>query len=296
MTASNNKYLIKFIKSCTKREAVARLLGWLIGPIYDNQELVEREEGIVYESDLVYADSLDDTLENTFWLLLDSHQRELDEAKAVNTPDDVKKKNVALEKCIEKIMKADIFFADIEYELAKGESSALIIDQEATKKSGIPHILLRSLDLWARSKYRISILDTLELKPSANSQSADSQQSCVLKIELSRTEVNDALVSLAENPSESPESQLADTINDANNVNQNKKNKQKMRAQEQAILAEIKKLGLDPMNLAKSKHGVRGVRSQIFESLKSHKDFKAKTAFKHAWQRLLHFGGIKYKE
>jgi hypothetical protein len=162
--------LLEFKKSCTKREAVARLLGWMTGPVYDDQDSAESSEGFLYESDLVYVNCLNDTLENTFLDLIETLQHELDEASANATDGVIKKKEAALNECIAKIYKVESYLIAIEEELCKGESSVLKIDQEATRKTGIPHIMLGSFDRWAREKYGITILQSTEPRSLNNNQ------------------------------------------------------------------------------------------------------------------------------
>jgi hypothetical protein len=57
------------------------------------------------------------------------------------------------------IHKAHKFILDICEELAGGEDSAIEVDREETEHTGATHLTLRSLDRWARKKYRISILE-----------------------------------------------------------------------------------------------------------------------------------------
>lgn len=162
-------FLLEFNKSCTKREAVAKMLGWMQGPLYDNKEFMESEEDFLSENHLNFAQSLDDSLENIMCKLLCSIQRDLEEAKTENASDDViKRKEAAYDKYMTKIHKVESYLASIEEELGKGESSALKIDQEATRKSGIPHIMLGSLDQWAREKHGIAILASTYSKFTAN--------------------------------------------------------------------------------------------------------------------------------
>ena len=171
-------FLLEFKKSCTKREAVARLFGWVTGPIYNNQEFIISEEEFLYESDLIYANELKDTLENTFRDLLEPLQCELDEAISTNASDDViKEKEAAFDECSAKIYKAERYLIAIEEELCKGESSVLKIDQEATRKSGISHIMLGSFDQWARDNYGIVILQPTEAQHLNKSQSENLKRS-----------------------------------------------------------------------------------------------------------------------
>jgi hypothetical protein len=190
-------FLLEFKKSCTKREAVARLFGWVTGPIYNNQEFIISEEGYLYESDLIYANELKDTLENTFRDLLEPLQCELDEAISTNASDDViKEKEAAFDECSAKIYKAERYLIAIEEELCKGESSVLKIDQEATRKSGIPHIMLGSFDQWARDNYGIVILQPTEAHLN-KSQSENLKRSCGQQKNLRSTKLDNLHVTFA---------------------------------------------------------------------------------------------------
>jgi len=60
----------------------------------------------------------------------------------------------------------------------------------------------------------------------------------------------------------------------------------KLREQEEAILAEIKRLDFDPMALPKNLPGIRGVKAAVREALQSSTLFEANTAFEKAWERL----------
>ena len=63
--------------------------------------------------------------------------------------------------------KAGSYLLDIDEEIDKGESSALKVDKEATEKSGVIHIKLRSADQWTQRKYGISIIGPSPSKPDA---------------------------------------------------------------------------------------------------------------------------------
>jgi hypothetical protein len=49
--------------------------------------------------------------------------------------------------------------SELDNELAKGESSELVIDHHAGETPGTTHITLVSLDRWAQEKFTISIID-----------------------------------------------------------------------------------------------------------------------------------------
>jgi hypothetical protein len=68
----------------------------------------------------------------------------------------------------------------------------------------------------------------------------------------------------------------------------------KLRAQEEAILAEIGNLGHDPKILTKYVSGKHGVKSEVRKSLKENHLFAGSTTFDKAWQKLLDFDDIVY--
>jgi hypothetical protein len=57
-------------------------------------------------------------------------------------------------------------------------------------------------------------------------------------------------------------------------------------AQDAAILAEIKRLGFDPLALPKNPDGKRGVKAAVRLALSTDKLFKGSTVFEKAWERL----------
>ena len=65
-----------------------------------------------------------------------------------------------------------------------------------------------------------------------------------------------------------------------------RKPRQKLLEQEEAIVAEIRKLGYDPKTMPKLIPGKAGVKAKVTQSLKSDPLFSGPTTFKHAWDRL----------
>jgi hypothetical protein len=65
--------------------------------------------------------------------------------------------------------------------------------------------------------------------------------------------------------------------------------------QENAILEEIRKQGLDPMALPPIRPGHAGVKRDICESLKNSPLFEGTTTFDKAWERLAKHDRIGYK-
>ena len=148
---------IAFKTSCDKEDAVAKLLGWLQGPVY--QDLNESEHGytlqqLKYMDTLIYtlAEHLTDLRNQALWKTADLYEEkasveEID--KAINEELD-----------IEDLMKrANLFLIEIEDELSKGELSLLKVDSEAMTKNGELHISLKSLDIWSKKTQGISILN-----------------------------------------------------------------------------------------------------------------------------------------
>lgn len=66
----------------------------------------------------------------------------------------------------------------------------------------------------------------------------------------------------------------------------------RLREQEDAILAEIRKQGFDPMALPRDLPGKAGVKAAVRESLKGSPLFEGATTFDKAWERLVKDGRI----
>ena len=69
----------------------------------------------------------------------------------------------------------------------------------------------------------------------------------------------------------------------------------KLRAQQEAILAQIRLLGFDPKNLTRNIPGKAGVKSKVEKALKKNALFDGATVFNKAWERLRK-GDIAYLE
>lgn len=156
MINAEDAILIKSETSCTKEEVVARMLGWMQGPIH--KKLVEVTEYGIPEDELPFLHALDDSLEEQLRERRDIAQHEFYKALEENTSYDVlKEKESAVTQCDKLIETAGIYLADIDDEIAKGESSVLRIDEEVTKKTGIIHLTLGSVNKWISDKYGISV-------------------------------------------------------------------------------------------------------------------------------------------
>lgn len=121
-----------------------------------------------------YLSSLPNSLEEQLTYLVGEAQEDLVDAKDSGTePGVIRQKEAALSQSLEWIDKAGIYLVDIVDELAKGETSALRIDQEATEKWGVIHITIKSLDEWAFKVHQIPTPD-FKSSPSAVKQLVDS--------------------------------------------------------------------------------------------------------------------------
>ncbi|MBK7491507.1 MAG: hypothetical protein IPI17_05415 [Nitrosomonas sp.] len=172
----NKEVFLKFITSCTKDEAVARMLGWMQGPVYNAEPELTEDNNVPLEY-LPYLSSLPNSLEEQLTYLVGKAKEDLDNARDSGAgPDVIKQKEATLNQCFEWIDKAGIYLADIVDELAKGEESDLRIDQEATGKSGVIHVTIKSLEKWAFDVHKISTPDSFKSSPSAVNQLVDSQK------------------------------------------------------------------------------------------------------------------------
>ncbi len=150
---------LDFNTSCTKEDAVAKMLGWLRGPLrLDPDEINIRHcsiEQMPFLPELYY--SLEDYL-----LML--REGALDQvAAAFKEPcasAQIQTETIEmLNQCEDLIIKAGAYISGIDDELIKGTVSALRIDQAKTESTGEVYITLKSLDEWAQQNYKISIFD-----------------------------------------------------------------------------------------------------------------------------------------
>lgn len=256
MSNSLNENVIELSISCNIEDAVAKMLGWLQGPVC--HDLKEPDEGYTLQQ-LKYMDSLIYTLNEH---LTDLRNAALSDASYIyeNTKPEDRTEDIFDEVLnIEDLSKrARLFLIDIQDELSNGELSVIKIDKTATEKHQETFITLKSLDRWAKRTHDISILEYLD--------------ACTLN----NQEVNEALTK---------------AINTTT-----KKDIFLQRRQETAIIEVIKSLVINPLNLPKIDKGKRGTKSKVKNILKDDPLFKGSTVFKKAWERLLDFGEIAYED
>jgi len=175
MINPEDEIIVDLRTSCTKEEAVAKMLGWMQGPlrlkyIKVNKHGVSADQlPHLYSFEHSLQQELSDIKETArsefleaatiYGALYDSDDSdEFEEAAAAEL---FSEKESALAKCDELIKKAAFYLSEIEDELLKGESSVLKIDLAETRLTGGDQISLKSLDIWAK-QYGVRILETPE--------------------------------------------------------------------------------------------------------------------------------------
>jgi hypothetical protein len=244
--------------SCTKDEAVAKLLGWMRSRI--RRFIIQvNEYGVVPADQLATMHSIDGPLLD---FLDGQHESARIEYFAAAEGDDatlaeIQEKEAAIPIWLKRMEAALTYFRDIDRELARGKNSLLIV-QPATDETEGKRITLESLNLWAQSKYGISTIDeefTLQTPVQASAL-----------------------------PEKNPGAEQAlDQL-------------PKQRAQEQAILNAIADLGYDPKLLPLNQSGKRGIKFFVRRALLGNALFSGSTVFEKAWERTQKFGDIAYSK
>lgn len=149
MIKHKDDFSIDLSTSCSKEDAVARLLGCLNGPVVSKNDLFSQ---IKINSKLIKNSHPDE--ESLSVVFSNLRKRIIQDIKKP-----AKRKEPLLE-TIELLGKVDnlikqfhTYLLDIDEELAQGPSSELVLDPN--KKD---HITLKSLNKWALRKYNITIL------------------------------------------------------------------------------------------------------------------------------------------
>jgi len=159
MINAEDEVLIDTRSSCTKEQAVIKLLGWMRGPAL--KRVIRLVDGVIPDSELPHYCFADESLDE---FLAERRERASNAfrnavASGLYSHADL----VALEdevgKCDGLIEKAAIYHRDITDDLADTAAGTLRVDADETARQGTPHITLNSLDRWARKKYGISIFD-----------------------------------------------------------------------------------------------------------------------------------------
>lgn len=143
--------------SCTEEEAVAKMIGWLRGPV--TKRFVRVTEYGIPSEDMPFMTSLDAPLEE---YLYEAHSQA--KSALLNAIGDERPEQ-EIDRCEEQVAKvrdliitAHKYWAALRDELQKGPASVIALDTEASSRTGEPHYTLASVDRWARGALGISVL------------------------------------------------------------------------------------------------------------------------------------------
>jgi hypothetical protein len=161
--------------SCPADEAACKMIGWMLGPIYERVIGLTEKDEIPEE---LYINMpppcfIDGSIKEMFAGIRQYHLHLI--AKHSKTKIGLLEKQEAFATFNEKVKRYRCYLMDIEEEIAKGQSSALIIDRDATDKSGETHITFRSIDRWSQKKYGIAILAPAPSNPEAENSLEQSE-------------------------------------------------------------------------------------------------------------------------
>jgi hypothetical protein len=166
MNTNEDDFILDLSASCTKDQAVMRMLGWGLLTMYPKQLHLMANGTLKEDSKLVYRPdfSLNELLSEIY---RDAKNAYLNSVPLNATAD---KANALLEKALPAIERAEAmieqarsYMLDIVDELARGDGSGLRLDKERTTKNGEEYITIRSLDEWCAAKYQIA--DEVERVP-----------------------------------------------------------------------------------------------------------------------------------
>lgn len=153
-------YEAVFPRSCTIEEAILKLLNWMQSPIRKKMNVIDRKGlygdlNTLHSLNMPLAEFLNDYRENAYTEL--TWAQEQNASKSA-----IKAKKDALLFWERAIVEAEIYRVRMESELTRGAQSLLRIDEEATAKTGKPHITVGSLEAWANDRFNKSIISSLE--------------------------------------------------------------------------------------------------------------------------------------
>lgn len=199
----DDEVILNFDESCTKQEAVAKMLGWMRGHRRLKYVELNKFRTGVEAKYLPYINQLLFPVEEQLAALREVAWHELMDVgdamvAAKESGDDIGCANLelkctekfeALEQCDRDIESAVNYLHAINQEISKGAESSLIVDELATKESGELHFTISSFDLWARKNLGKSISD---VQPQLPESSISSTKQSTLKTD-KKSERYDAL-------------------------------------------------------------------------------------------------------
>ena len=251
--------IFKQESSCPKEDAVAKLLGWMRG--VKRKKYVQLTIDGISEDQLEHLHTLDGSVHDQLSDLHNAAYIAYCEAVRDFEPNEVvEKERQNVERLDGLIRQASSYLQAIDREL-QSDSPTIKVDQQATESTGVLHLDLNSLDLWAHRKYQFSIFDPPSLPPAIETHAV-------------------APTSVAPTSDRIEPSSTRD----------------KHRLQEKAIVDAIRHLGFDPKALPKHSYTKPGAKANVRNHLNGPPLFRGSTVFDKAWERLRKFREIADKK
>jgi hypothetical protein len=148
----DDEVLVDLRGSCTKDEAVAKLIGWNRGPF--RKRYIQLAEGGIPRDQWPHIYTPDEPLHEQLRGLREQALRRFYSAYNDGASEEELDACLSEVDAIDSIInQASAFMIDIEDECAMADRSRLRIDPEATRETGITHLTVASIDAWAREKY-----------------------------------------------------------------------------------------------------------------------------------------------
>lgn len=181
MISEPENFQLNLSASCTREQAVLRLLGWGTKTIYPTYlELPVTEDGLaLQDTKQIYGPEigLEKFLDGVYRDARAAYAERVSEHSTdEQIKDALRTKWYLIEEAELLIERARGYLIDIVDELAKGDASALRVDHDTTQKTGIQHLTIKSLDEWSLSQYpkpgtddstaAIALSDAVEDSPS----------------------------------------------------------------------------------------------------------------------------------
>lgn len=141
--------------TCTKDEAVARLLGWMKGPAYPKN--IPFGPFGVPTNQYVNLQFLEGSIQNQLSIYRETARQEWLAANATDVDDSGESVKVLLD-CYDLAAKAEKYLIEISDEIAKGDASVLRIDRDAASSAQEIHYTLKSVEEWATKTLGLSVI------------------------------------------------------------------------------------------------------------------------------------------
>jgi len=252
--------------SCTRDEAIAKMLGWMQGHV--RKRFIKVTARGVSEDQLADLASLDEPL-----LEMLADLREVARQDFIQTFEDDADLDVIIKKDESVAMLDSLINKAVAYGFAFDQEagmpqSTLCIDQSATEETGITHFTLNSVDQWSRRQWGVAI------EPSFS---------------------QDTISGVAIVPQELVH-QSRQAIVEGTEGKKAVKTRRRQLDQVEAIVAEIRRQGFEPLDIPKIEPGKRGLKAQVSTALQKTPLFGSVKVFDNAWERALKGRDIAYKK